>query len=108
MKNCGTIPDMWNMNHAEADLTELVQLGAQGRLVVPAPIRRALGFEAGTDLVARIFDGQLIIETRANIKRRLKARYAPFKREPSEPLISEELIAERRREAARELAELST
>jgi AbrB family looped-hinge helix DNA binding protein len=39
-----------------------VQLGPQGHLVIPAQIRRLLGFEPGDRLVARLEDGRLILE----------------------------------------------
>ena len=76
-----------------------VQLGPQGRVVIPAPLRRLLGFEAGDTLVARLEDGRLILEKRETIKRRLKARFA---RLPIEKSLASELLAERREEAERE------
>ena len=39
-----------------------VQLGPQGRLVIPAPLRRSLGFESGDSLIARMEEGRLILE----------------------------------------------
>ena len=75
-----------------------VQLGAQGRVVVPAPIRKALGFQSGDTLVARVEDGRLVIEKPESVERRIRARF----RKSGDRSLAEELIAERREEARRE------
>jgi AbrB family looped-hinge helix DNA binding protein len=85
-----------------ATIHDTVRLGAQGRLVVPAALRRALGLHAGDTLVARVEDGRLVLETRASIKRRLQARYRQV---APDRCLSDELIAERRAEARREAEE---
>jgi len=84
---------------AFSDLHADVQLGAQGRLVVPAPIRRALGFQPGELLVARVEDGRLVVEKPESVERRIRARF----RKSGEHSLAEELIAERRQEARREM-----
>ena len=76
-----------------------VQLGLQGRLVIPAQIRRVLGFEPGDTLVARLENGRLILKKREAIRRRLKDRFA---RLPQGKSLASELLIERRREAERE------
>ena len=75
-----------------------VRLGAQGRLVVPAPIRKALGFRPGETLVARVEDEHLVIEKPDAVERRLHARFRKFEGRS----LSEELIAERREESRKE------
>ena len=77
-----------------------VRLGAQGRLVVPAPIRKALGFQPGETLVARVEGGRLVIEKPEAVERRLHAWFRKFEGRS----LAEELIAERREEARREAA----
>jgi AbrB family looped-hinge helix DNA binding protein len=79
-----------------------IQLGSQGRLVIPASLRRALGFEAGDQLVARLEDGRLILEKAETIERRLKARFTKVSRDIG---LADELITERRDEARREASE---
>ena len=79
-----------------------VHLGRQGRLVIPAALRRLLGFEEGDTLVAREEAGRLVLEKQATIKQRLKARFAQV---PSERSLVDELIAERREAANREASE---
>ena len=79
-----------------------VSLGRQGRLVIPAPLRRSLGLEEGDRLVARQDGNRLVIEKPEQIKQRLKARFAQV---PVERRLVEELLAERRQECRREGAE---
>ena len=79
-----------------------VHLGRQGRLVIPAALRRLLGFEEGDVLVARPEAGRLILEKQETIKRRLKARFSQL---PQGSSLAAELIAERREEAKREVGE---
>ncbi|MGH8520623.1 MAG: AbrB/MazE/SpoVT family DNA-binding domain-containing protein [Gammaproteobacteria bacterium] len=71
----------------------------QGRLVIPAALRRTLGFEPGDTLVAHLEEGRLVLEKPETIKRRLKARFA---RLPKGKSLAAELLAERRDEAKRE------
>jgi len=79
-----------------------VHLGRQGRLVIPAPLRKLLGLEEGDTLVAREEAGRLVLEKQAMVKQRLKARFARVSKDRS---LADELIAERRKEAKREVAE---
>jgi AbrB family looped-hinge helix DNA binding protein len=76
-----------------------VSLGRQGRLVIPAPLRRSLGLEEGDRLVARQEADRLVLEKPEQIKQRLKARFAQV---PSERRLVEELIVERREESRQE------
>ena len=75
-----------------------LRLGAQGRLVVPAPIRKALGFQPGETLVARVENGHLVIEKPESVERRLHSFFQRFEGRS----LADELIAERREEARRE------
>jgi len=79
-----------------------VHLGRQGRLVIPVALRQLLGFEEGDTLVAREEAGRLVLEKQAMVKQRLKARFA---RVPNDCSLADELIAERREAAKREVAE---
>jgi AbrB family looped-hinge helix DNA binding protein len=53
-----------------------VHLDSQGRLVIPAALRRSLGFTSGEHLIARIEDGRLVLEKNGTIKQLLKSRFA--------------------------------
>ncbi|CAA9890526.1 Looped-hinge helix DNA binding domain-containing protein, AbrB family [Candidatus Methylobacter favarea] len=79
-----------------------VQLGPQGRLVIPAPLRRSLGFETGDNLIVRMEEGRLILEKAETIKQRLKSRFAQL---PATTHLADELLAERREAAKREAEE---
>lgn len=76
-----------------------VTIGRQGRLVVPASLRRELGLEAGDVLVARAEDDRLILEPRSAVLSRIRSR---FEAVPKGVSLVDELLAERRAEARRE------
>ena len=76
-----------------------IQVGAQGRVVIPASLRKALDLKPGDRLIARRVDDGLILERREQVERRLKARFA---RIPADVSLSDELLLERRAEAALE------
>ncbi len=80
-----------------------VVMGHKGRIVLPAPVRQALGLDVGTQLIARIEGESVVLETRAAALERLQSMFDHIPREVS---LVDELIAERRREAAREDREL--
>lgn len=71
-----------------------VRFGAQGRLVVPLPLREALGFKPGDPLVVRVRDGRLLVESRESVVRRVQERFGL----PGGNVV-DGLIADRRREA---------
>ena len=84
---------------AYSKLHAAIQFGAQGRIVVPAPIRKALGFQPGETLVARVEDDHLVIEKPESVVRRIRARF----RGAADRSLADELIAERREEARRDI-----
>jgi AbrB family looped-hinge helix DNA binding protein len=76
-----------------------IQMGAQGRLVIPAALRKALNLHPGDRLVARRVGDSILLERREAIERRLLARFAHI---PKDEHLADELVAERRAEARRE------
>ncbi len=80
-----------------------VQIGAQGRMVIPAALRKALNLNQGDRLIARKVAESLVLERRESVERRLRER---FKHIPQDISLSDELIAERRT-AAKQEASLS-
>ena len=82
---------------------QFVALGAAGRLVIPVEFRRALGMKPGDKLMVRLEGNELRIYTRREgIKR---AQELVRKYVPEGVSLADELIAERRAEAAKELKE---
>ena len=79
-----------------------VQLGAQGRIVIPAALRKALDLKPGDRLVARRVGDSLVLERRQAIEKRLQDR---FRRIPPAVGLADELIADRRRAAQDEAVE---
>lgn len=74
-----------------------VRFDSQGRALIPKAFREAIGVKGGGEVVAWLEDGRLVLEPRAALLERLQARYLDV-----EGSMAEELIRERREEAARE------
>jgi AbrB family looped-hinge helix DNA binding protein len=77
-----------------------VAAAPDGRLTIPAQVRRAAGIEPGATLVVYVEDGRVVIETRdqlaARIKRDVAANWS------GQESVVDELITERRAEAAQQ------
>jgi AbrB family looped-hinge helix DNA binding protein len=80
------------------------RIGAGGRVVIPAEIRRELGLEEGEPVVLRVEDGELRIWSISEGIRRAQAIASKYII-PGQSVV-DELIAERRAEVAREEQEL--
>ncbi len=79
-----------------------VTLGPQGRIVIPVKTREQLHLQSGDELVCRVEEGRIVLESRANILRRLQGKFGAI---PKSVSLVDELIDERRRESARENSE---
>lgn len=77
--------------------THRVSVGPKGRVVIPAVIRRELGIEEGSELVALVEGAAVVLVPRSAIKSRLRSMFADVG-----VSMREELIAERRADAVRE------
>lgn len=77
--------------------TDVVSVGPKGRVVIPAGIRRELGIEEGSELVALVEGEAVVLVPRSAIKTRLRSLFAAARES-----VRDELIAERRAEAARD------
>ena len=80
--------------------TSVVTVGPKGRVVIPAGIRRDLGIEEGTELVALVEGEAFVLVPRSAIKSRLRSIFADVRSS-----MRDELISERRAAAARESSE---
>jgi AbrB family looped-hinge helix DNA binding protein len=72
-----------------------VTVGPEGRVLIPAEVRRAVGLEPGTSVVVHVDGEHVVLIPRAAIKRRLRQMFAGV-----DGSMADELMAERRAEAA--------
>jgi len=75
-----------------------------GRIVIPSELRKRLGIEPGQELILSESPNGLQVQTFRQLMAEAQAYFAQFK-VPGESIV-DELIKERREEAAREEAEL--
>lgn len=83
--------------------TNAVMVGPKGRVVIPAGIRRELGIEEGSELVALVEGEAVVLVPRSAIKARLRSMFAEVGAS-----MRAELIAERQTEAARDSSRRSS
>lgn len=76
------------------------QMNIQGRVVIPVEIRREMGLEGPVDLVFRYEDGKLTVETIEDAVAYVQSVVAQYV--TSDGSIVDQLIADRRAEAAKE------
>jgi len=77
----------------------VARVGKAGRLVIPVEMREALGLKPGTEVVLRVDEEGLHLETRQQAVARAQAlvrRHVPASRK-----LVRELLQERRRESRR-------
>jgi len=77
--------------------TTVVLVGPKGRVVIPAEIRRTLGLQEGSELVAMVEDDAVVFLRRDSVKARLRSMFTDVGTS-----LRDELIAERRTTAAEE------
>lgn len=78
------------------------KLGEGGRVVIPVDQRKALGLKSGDTVLLRVDGTELRMVSLKESIRRAQALVARHVKGKGKRLLSEELIAERRKEAARE------
>jgi AbrB family looped-hinge helix DNA binding protein len=76
-----------------------------GKIVIPAELRRELGFAEGDRLVLEREGESLVIKSYHQVVREVQEAFRPFKPQDGSSIV-EELIAERREEARLEDANL--
>ena len=72
-----------------------------GKIVIPAELRREFGLKDGDTLVFEREGNSLVIKTYEQVVREVQATFKAMKSDPNRSMV-DELIAERRAEAARE------
>jgi AbrB family looped-hinge helix DNA binding protein len=79
-----------------ADSSRVI-VGRQGRVVIPAEVRKALRVEEGDELIASVEEGRLVLRPDNDLDEKLWAMCGHVKGD-----LVAELLRERRAEAARE------
>ena len=77
--------------------TNVLSVGPKGRVVIPVEIRRRLGLEEGSQLVALLEGDGVLLLPRDAVKRRLRLMFAGV-----QTSLAEDLIRDRRAAAAEE------
>jgi AbrB family looped-hinge helix DNA binding protein len=77
-----------------------VAVDGSGRILLPAKVRKQLKLKKGSELIARVNEEQLVLQTRMQALREVQEFFS--RRRPAGTLWSEEIIRDRRREARRE------
>jgi AbrB family looped-hinge helix DNA binding protein len=80
-----------------------VRIGPGGRVVIPAEFRKALGVEIGDDMVMELTNGELRLRSFDAALKRVQEIVRKYV--PDGVSLADELIRERREEAAREEGE---
>jgi AbrB family looped-hinge helix DNA binding protein len=75
-----------------------VRMGSQGRVVIPAPVRKELGLCSGDTLLCGAVGDRMVLELRRAAEEDLWAHFSGVRGS-----LAKELIAERRRAARFEL-----
>jgi AbrB family looped-hinge helix DNA binding protein len=76
------------------------RLNANGRIVIPAAVRKALDLRPGDELIMRVEDGELRLSTRRQALARARRMIRHYI--PSDEDLTQSLIDDRRKEARRE------
>jgi AbrB family looped-hinge helix DNA binding protein len=85
------------------ELYATARLNDNGRIVIPAELRQRMGLRPGDTLLLRVEGDLLVIESQQTRIRRVQESLRHLI--PSERVLSDELVAERREESLREMEE---
>ena len=77
-----------------------LSVGKQGRIVIPANLRKQLALKPGSQLLAWVEDGRLVMETKSQLWNIVHKACSKI---PKEIDLAQELINERREAAQKEL-----
>lgn len=81
--------------------TSELSVGKQGRIVIPANLRQQLAIQPGTQLIAWVEDGRLIMESKQQLWQTVHQACSLI---PKESDLAQSLIDERRESARKENA----
>ncbi|MFP5070890.1 AbrB/MazE/SpoVT family DNA-binding domain-containing protein [Pseudonocardia nantongensis] len=83
------------------DRSEVI-VNRDGRVLIPAQVRRDLGLSEGSALLLSVEDGRVVMESRDQLVARIRREVAASWQGDPDTSAADELIAERRAEAATE------
>lgn len=78
-----------------------LSVGKQGRIVIPASLRKQMAIQVGTQLLARVENGCLIMESKQNFWRSIREE-CECQATPNSASLAQSLMAERKLEAEKE------
>jgi AbrB family looped-hinge helix DNA binding protein len=90
----------FTMTHPARSVSVRARLNESGRIVIPSSIRDAVGLQRGDEVIVWAENGEVRIATAAQRARRAQQLVRKYVAEGVR--LSDELIADRRREASRE------
>ncbi len=79
-----------------------VKISEGGRIVIPIEFRKALGVDIGDELILHMEDGKMLLLTRRQALQYVQDQVSFYKNVQDRRLLADELIAERKIEAADE------
>ena len=86
-------------------MPESVTVGPQGRIVIPAAVRKRLGIRPGSRLAVEVRDGDVILsDMERRVDAALRALWAKYPPEAGSHVV-DEFLADRKREAEQEQRE---
>lgn len=74
-----------------------MELGENGRVVIPKEVRQTLGVKTGDEVTFIVENGEVKLTTRAALVKKLSGSFAT----PDQHNLTQELLEERREEAGR-------
>lgn len=77
-----------------------LKLGEGGRIVIPAEVRKELDIDIGDELILHVDQGRMVLLSRKQAIHYVQEQIAGY--QAGDSLPSDELIAERRKEAGNE------
>lgn len=85
----------------DIDAAEVV-VNRDGRVLIPAQVRRELNLTPGATLLLSVEDGRVVMESRDQLIARIRREVAASWTGPAEVSAADDLIADRRAEAGAE------
>ncbi|WP_164821577.1 AbrB/MazE/SpoVT family DNA-binding domain-containing protein [Paenibacillus koleovorans] len=79
-----------------------MKISEGGRIVIPIEFRKALGVDIGDELILHMEDGKMLLLTRRQALQYVQDQVSFYKNVQDRRLLADELIAERKIEAADE------